>query len=266
MIERPYRAFDDTYVIPEYAVVPGFGMLAINAYLIQAQEPVLYDTGAPIDREAFLSTLRALIDPQEIKWIVLSHADRDHSGNIEEVLAIAPNARLVTNWATVGKLSGEFQVPMPRVVLVNAGQTFSAGDRDLALVPTPIFDAAGTLGMFDARNEALYSVDAFGALIPGPVEDATEIPQAEFAKGFGIWNLANHPWVTMADQTKFDAALKQVWDLKPASILSSHLPVVHGRTDELMKALAAIPAQEPFVPPDQAAVQAMMAQMGGPPH
>jgi flavorubredoxin len=154
---------------------------------------------------------------------------------------------------------------MPRVLLVNAGQRFSAGDRDLALVRTPIFDSAGTLGIYDAKHDALFSVDAFGAFIPAPAEDATQVDQAEFAKGFNIWNQANHPWVTMADPAKFEAALQQVWDLKPASILSSHLPVVHGRTDELMKALAEIPTHEPFVPPDQAAMEAAMAAMGGPP-
>jgi flavorubredoxin len=264
--ETPYRAFDDTDVIPMLAAVPGFGVLPINAFVIKAQEPVLFDTGMPIERETYLATLRTLIDPTEVRWIVLSHADADHAGNIQQVLAAAPNARLVANWATIGKLSGEFEVPMPRVMLVNPGQSFSAGDRELAIMQTPIFDSAGTVGMYDAKNEALFSVDAFGAFIPSYVEDAADLPAAEFARGFNIWNQANHPWVTMADQGKFDAALKEVWDLEPKTILSSHLPVIHGRTAELMKALAAIPTHEPFVPPDQAAVQAMMAQMGGPTH
>ncbi|MEX1253143.1 MAG: MBL fold metallo-hydrolase [Dehalococcoidia bacterium] len=266
MLETPYRAFDDTHVIPSYAPVPGLGLLPINSFVIKAREPVLFDTCAPIDRDAFLDTLRSVIDPVELKWIVLSHADRDHSGNVEEVLEAAPNARLVANWATIGKLTGEFDVPMERVFRVNLGQSFSAGDRDLAIVSTPIFDSAGTIGMYDATNGALFSVDAFGSFIPSHVDNAGDVPQAEFAEKFNIWNQANHPWVTMADQHKFDEALKEVWDLKPTSILSSHLPPAHGRTDDLMKALSKVPALEPFIGPDQATVDAMMAQMGGPPH
>ena len=43
------------------------------------------------------------------------------------------------------------------------------------------------------------------------------------------------------------------------------MPPATGRTEELLKAMAAIPSLEPFVGSGQAALEAMMAKMGGPP-
>ena len=53
-MEKPYKATGDIYVIPSYAPVPGLGLLPINAFVIKGKEPVLVDTGMPIDREEFL--------------------------------------------------------------------------------------------------------------------------------------------------------------------------------------------------------------------
>ena len=44
-METPYRATDDTYAITTTFPAGNFGFLPINWFLIEAQEPILVDTG-----------------------------------------------------------------------------------------------------------------------------------------------------------------------------------------------------------------------------
>jgi flavorubredoxin len=266
-VEKPYLANDDTYVIPTFYPVPTLGLLPINAFLIKAKEPVLIDTHSRVDREEFLKVLWSLIDPKDLKYVFMTHEDGEHGGNVEQVLEAAPNARLVTNFLGVGKLMPEFEVPLHRVYLVNHGQSFNVGDRDLTAVRPPLFDSAATAGVYDTKTSTLFSVDSFGAFIPTKTEDAADIPQGDFTRGFNLFNQGNHPWSALVDQGKFEARLKEIDNLGVRTILSTHLPAAYNCCDAFLKALSAIPSQEPFVGPDQAALEAMLAQMagGGPP-
>jgi hypothetical protein len=269
MIETPFKVADDTYVIPSYAVAPGFGVLPVNAYLIQAQQPVLIDTGMQVDSDAFMSALRSLIDPSELRWIALSHEEKDHSGSIREVLEAAPQARLVTTWPAIGKMSAEWTVPVPRVRYLNPGETLSLGDRDLVAVAPIVFDAPSTTAYFDSKTSLYYAIDAFGAFVPSFSTVLGDLPQAEVMDGFGIFNRANHPWTVLVDQRKFDERIDRVRGLKPEGVLSSHLPPIPARrVGEMLDALQRIPSMGPYPLPDQAFLEKLIAQMaagGAPP-
>src|SRR4051812_41428368 len=93
----------DTTCLTSYCPLPGLGILPVNAFVIKAAEPILVDTGLSALREPFLDALTQTIDPDDIRWIWLSHMDADHVGNLEDLLAIAPNARVVTNFLGMGK-------------------------------------------------------------------------------------------------------------------------------------------------------------------
>ena len=269
-MEKPYKATGDIYVIPSHAPVPGLGLLSINAFVIKGKEPVLVDTGMPIDREEFLKALWSLVDPQNLRWVVMTHEDIDHAGNLQEILEAAPNARLVTNFIGVGKLTAVWEVPLPRVYLLNHGQSLDVGDRKLTALRPPVFDAPETSAIFDSKENTLFSADSFGAFIPTYTEDAADIPEADFMRGFNIWNQANHPWTWMVDRSKFEQGVEAVLKLRPDTILSAHLPAAHGHAESFAEWMKGIPDLEPFVFPDQAALEAMLSNMpnmqgGGPP-
>ncbi len=80
----------DTFCLPSYFPLPGLGILPVNAFVIRAAEPVLVDTGLATLRIPFLEALRQTINPEELRWIWLSHMDADHLGSLQAVLAMAP--------------------------------------------------------------------------------------------------------------------------------------------------------------------------------
>lgn len=260
-METPYRATADTYVLPSYEPAPGLGLLPINAFLIEADEPVLVDTGMPKERDEFLETLWSLVHPHDLRWVFMTHEEKDHAGNLREILEEAPNAVLVTVFVGLAKLMGEAPVPLERVQIVNPGESFSAGDRRLTVVVPPVFDSAATIGLLDRKSEALFTSDAFGAFVPALAEDAADVPEQAFSEGFALFNSANHPWTALVDRDKFAGELERIRRLQPKTILSTHLPPAHGRTEALLSAMAKIPTMERFVGPDNEAVQAMLAQV-----
>jgi flavorubredoxin len=260
-MEEPRRVNADTYVVTTDFPAGKMGILPVNWYLIKAQEPVLVDTGMPIERQQFLTTLGSLIDPKDVKWIFLTHDDNDHAGNIAQAMEAAPNARVVLPFVGFVRMADSHELPLDRVLLINPGQSFGAGDRQLTVAQPPIWDSPATHALYDPKNSVLFTADSLGAFIPGPAEDVADVPEAAFAEGFHTFARALSPWVHLVDQNKFEKHLETVRRLEPNTILSSHGPAAHGRTDSLLRALSAVPAMEPFVGPDHEEMLAMMAEV-----
>jgi flavorubredoxin len=238
--------------------VPGAGLLAVNSFVLHGSEPVLVDTGLGALREDYLDSLAEVIDPADLRWIWITHTDADHVGNLEAVLARAPRARVVTNFLGMGKL-GLWGLPTDRVHLLNPGQTLEAGDRSLLAVVPPTYDAPETCGLYDAVSGTLFSADSFGALLHTPVEDADAVDRSALREGMIAWTAVDAPWVVGLDPTHLRSAFARLRSLDVRCVMSSHLPPMHGGLDFLIETLSEATRAEPFVGPDQAALEAMMA-------
>ncbi len=259
----PYVAIGDIHVLASSEAAPGHGVLPVNAYLIRDRAPVLVDTGLPSDRDELLAQLWSLVAPEDLRWVFLTHEDRDHAGNLLQVLETAPGCRLVTNYVTLSKLLEAWSVPLDRVIVVNPGQTFSTGRRELGVLRPPLYDAPGTLGLSDPATGAVFTVDSFGTYLPELVEDLSDVADAEAGAGFADFNRANHPWASMVDRARFGQALDELRRLGPSLLLSSHGVLARGQTDRLVDDMAAVPGMDAFVPPDQARFEALRTEMEG---
>jgi glyoxylase-like metal-dependent hydrolase (beta-lactamase superfamily II) len=93
-MDKPYQAMPDVEVLPAHFPIPGMGFLAVNAFVIKSEKPVLVDTGMGLESEAFMEALESIIRPQDLRWVWLPHDDADHTGKIQRVLEAAPGARL----------------------------------------------------------------------------------------------------------------------------------------------------------------------------
>ena len=254
---------DDIDILPSYFPVPGFGILPVNAFLIRSKEPVLVDTGLNMDRAAFMTELEKSIDPAEVKWLWLTHPDPDHIGSLQEMLGRAPNMKLATNFLSVGILSLFTEVPMDRVYLLNPGESLDVGDRTLTAMKPPTFDNPATMGFFDSKSKILFSSDCFGALMSEPADHAGDMAADALHQGQVTWTTVDSPWLHKVDEGKFAAELNVIRSMEPATVLSSHLPPATSMTDTLLQALVDASRAEPFVAPNQAALETMMAQMAG---
>ena len=241
-----------------YAPIPGYGVLPVNAFVIHADEPVLVDTGLAAVRQDFMRELASVIDPKDIRWIWITHADMDHLGNFAAVLEAAPHARVVTSYIGMAKL-GLHGFALDRVYLLNPGQHLDVGDRQLLAIKPPTFDAPETTGLFDAASATLISADCFGAILDKPADNAADIRPATLRDGGTLWASIDAPWLGIIDQQKFSASLQTITDLNAKTILSSHLPVARGMSTTLLDIVAKAYQAPTFVGPDQAALEKMLA-------
>ena len=244
--------------ITSYMPIPGYGVLPVNAFVIHAEQPVLVDTGLGALGDDFMRELRSVINPEELRWIWISHADMDHLGNYQAVLAAAPNARVVTSYIGMAKM-GLHGLPIDRVFLLNPGQELNVGDRKLLAVKPPTYDAPETTGLFDPASSTLISADCFGALLEKPFENAAEIKQNSLLEGSILWSSIDAPWLGVVDPDKFGKTLLSIEQLNANTILSSHLPPADDMSKTLLAILAEAHKAPAFVGPDQKTLEKMMA-------
>ena len=268
-MDAPYQAAPDVHVLPTNLPLPGVGVLPVNAYVLLAEEPVLIDTGMGMDSDQFVDALTSIVDPNALRWVWLTHDDADHTGSIQRVLELAPNARLVTNGFSALRMSSWWPVPFDRVHAIRVGDRLPVGDRTLRAVAPPLYDSPLSIGLLDEATGSLFSVDSFGALLPEPTQDAAEVPEQALAGGMLAWATSDSPWAHLVDRRRFGDVLDGVRRLGPTRIFSSHLPAASGTSlGRFLQVLESVPDAEPAVPPDHEQfnhmVAAMMAAHPGP--
>ncbi len=260
---KTFRVGDDITVINDNLEVPGLGFLPINAFVLHAREPVVVDTGVGLPDRDFVGQLRTVIDPATVRWIWLTHPDRDHTGGLFELLLAAPQARLVTTFAGAGIMSTEHPLPLDRVYLLNPGQSLDVGDRTLHAFRPALFDSPATTGFYDDRSKTCFSSDCFG----GPMasadiagcSDVREVPAEQLRAAQHLWATVDSPWVHQVDAGRFMETVRSMPVSDAAAVLSTHLPPAIGINEQLTAMLAGAPDADPFVGPDQQALEAMLA-------
>ncbi|GLX06268.1 MULTISPECIES: MBL fold metallo-hydrolase [Microbispora] len=262
-LRSPYEATPGVTTLPSSLPITGAGLLPVNAYLIRGPQPILVDTGMAIDRGYFEQALWSLVDPADLRWIVLTHDDRDHAGNLKEVLMAAPQAKVITNGLAVARLGEEWDVPPNRVLQVNPGRTLDLGGRIVSLLRPPAYDSPSTLALYDHATRSLFSADSFGAILPTLAEDAQDIPESDYLAGMALFTRANAPWTALADPAKFDTVLDDLLRLAPRHILSSHGATVVEGTETLVKTLREVPSMTPWLPDEDVLVEAVLAKHEG---
>jgi len=257
-----YRATPDIEVLTSNFPIPGFGFVPINAFVIKGTEPILVDTGAVVESAEFMPALRSIIDPADLRWIWLTHTDADHIGSLHQLLAENPRLRVITTFLGVGIMSLSAPLPMDRVNFVNPGGRLTVGDRTLTGIRPPAFDNPSTTGFYDDKSGVFFSSDCFGALLADPPQNAADLSDKDLREGQIFWATVDSPWLHKADEGVLAKELKAIRSMEPKMILSSHLPAAaDDMTERLLAALADAPSAQPFVGPDQAALEQMLKEM-----
>jgi flavorubredoxin len=255
---RSFQVAPETFVIPESVPVPGVGQMAVNAMVIRGAQPMLLDTLATVHRDIYLEEAFKIVEPEDVRWLFLSHEDRDHSGAIMQVLEKCPNAKLITSFLGLGKLSEEFVVPLDRVHLMNDGDSLDIGDRIVTALRPPLFDSSATAGLWDPSTEVYFAADCFGTVCEKAPQYTDELSDTDYEEGFFWMNRVNHIWFEHIPKDVIGAAADRIKALDSKLIVSGHGPVERKDTARMCERIKRVAGMKPVHLPSQVEFEAML--------
>jgi len=255
---RSYKISHEAHVIPADLPVPGLGKLPVNAMVLMGKEPMILDTLAIVHRDYFLEEVFAIVEPKDVRWLFLSHEDRDHSGSIVQVMERCPNAKLVTNFLGLGKLHEEFDFDPRRIHILNDGGLLDIGDRTVAAIRPPLFDSSATTGIWDPKSEIYYGADCFGVVGTQIPEYTDEMSASDFEDGFFFMNRANHIWFEHVKAEALAEGAEKIKKLGAKMLVSGHGPVERKNVDKMCDMIKRIADMPAIQLPDNDAYVAML--------
>jgi flavorubredoxin len=261
------RVASDTYVIRQM-LGEGLGPTAhyVNSAVITGAEPVIVDTGVSLTRDGWLDRTFELVDPEDVRWVYISHDDNDHIGNLAEVLDRCPRATVVTTMFAVMRMSPDIAVPLDRVRLVNDGESWRAGDRELIAVTPPTFDSPTTRGLYDTTSGVYWASDSFSAAVPHPVDDVRDLDPGDYTESLLATNSMLSPWHQWLDPQRYGAHLARIAELEARAVTSAHGPTLRGaQVDVAIHVLGSLPTREPTSDLVQADLEQMLAALAAMP-
>jgi flavorubredoxin len=200
--------------------------VGLNSLVIRAKEPVVVDTGMPANREQYLADVFGLVDPEDIRWVFISHDDVDHVGNLDALLDAAPNATVVTTWFMIERMGDTMPVPPSRWRWVRDGESFDVGDRVLHAVRPPVFDSPTTRGLFDPSTGFYWASDSFATPMLAPTNTVAGFDRDFWGQGIATFAQYISPWLSLVDGSKFQQTVDRVQALGVTGIAGCHTPFI----------------------------------------
>jgi len=133
-----------------------------NSYYINARKKTIIDACKEKFWDTYLSKIKQVCEPEEIEYIIVNHTEPDHSGNIANLLKVAPNAKVVASGNAIRYLRDLIGYEFPNII-VKDGQTLSLGDKTLSFISAPNLHWPDTMFTYLAEDSLLFTCDAFGA-------------------------------------------------------------------------------------------------------
>lgn len=266
--QPPTKVAPGTYVIHEVQHALGQPLsVYINSAVIQAEEPVIIDTGSLRNRKGWMEDAFSLVDPGDVRWVFVSHEDADHVGNLDDVLDACPKATLVASWALTERHTNAFEFPLARCMWLDDGDTFDVGDRELAVVRPPAYDSPTTRGLLDTSTGVYWAVDTFATPVPGGQgaetlpTNVSELDPEFWAGGMAMFALnALAPWLRLVDEDRWAAEVQRLADRNVSTVISAHSPTISGaQVADALASLKALPTAECPPAPNQEVLELILA-------
>lgn len=132
-----------------------------NAYLIVDEKIALVDTVWHRFTDGFLEKIERIVDPAKIDYVVINHAEPDHSGALPAVMARCPDATVVVSKKGAQSVPGHYHTQW-KTEIVDTGDKMSLGGRELTFVAATMLHWPDTMFTHLSGDNILFSNDAFG--------------------------------------------------------------------------------------------------------
>lgn len=133
-----------------------------NSYFINAEKKTIIDTSKERFWDTYLEKIKSLVDPSEIEYIVVNHTEPDHSGNLRNLLNIAPKAKVIGSSNAIRYLNDLMGIDFPHQI-VKDGQTLDLGNKTLRFIGAANLHWPDSMYTYLEEDKLLFTCDSFGS-------------------------------------------------------------------------------------------------------
>ncbi|MDF2876176.1 MAG: beta-lactamase domain protein [Sporomusa sp.] len=132
-----------------------------NSYLIRDEKNVLIDTVWLPFAQEFLENLKQEIPLDKIDYIIINHAESDHSGALPQLMKLIPDTPIYCTANAVKSLKGHYHQDWDFHV-VKTGDKLNIGSKEFIFIEAPMLHWPDTMMNYLTGDNILFSNDAFG--------------------------------------------------------------------------------------------------------
>ena len=134
-----------------------------NAYLIEEEKTVLIDTVYKPNKCDFVKNLENSIDLKKIDYIVINHAECDHSGALCALIKKIPNVPIFCSMLTKNSLVGQYgDLDFNFNIVKNMDELDIGCGKKLKFIDMKMLHWPDSMATYLTGDEILFSNDAFG--------------------------------------------------------------------------------------------------------
>ena len=153
--DKTIDLFESQYLVPNG--------VSYNSYVIRDEKTAVLDTVDPRAGEQWLANLEEVLEGESPDYLIVSHLEPDHAGNIGKLAEKYPKMKLVGNAKTFAMLPQFFEMDLTdRCVTVKEGDTLSLGAHTLTFVMAPMVHWPEVMVAYESKEKILFSADGFG--------------------------------------------------------------------------------------------------------
>lgn len=153
--DKTIDLFESQYIVPNG--------VSYNSYVILDEKVVVMDTVDKRATDRWFANLDNALNGREVDYLVVSHMEPDHAGNIQKLLEKFPNAKIVGNAKTFAMISQFFTLNVDdREVVVKEGEELSVGTHTLQFLMAPMVHWPEVMVTYEQSEKILFSADGFG--------------------------------------------------------------------------------------------------------
>ena len=211
------------------ALIPLPHGTSYNAYIVKGSEKtVLIDTVDPTKEFDLVCNLVRL-GISAIDYVVVNHAEQDHSGSLPMILEIFPNAKAVTNEKCKEILQEHFDIDNDRFLVIKDREVLPLGNKSLEFILAPWVHWPETMLTYLVEDHILFSCDLFGS----------HCAESDlFVRDFnGVYPMAKRYYaeIMMPFRSSIKGHLEKIGSLEIDYIAPSHGPV-YNKPSEIIDA------------------------------
>ncbi len=156
VIDENLDLFEGQYPLPKG--------ISYNSYLIDDEKIAVIDAVDQRRRVDWLVALAEVLDGRQPAYLIVQHAEPDHSACVVDALRRYPDLKIVATAKAV-EIMGNFYRDFDfasRAVIVKDGDTLSLGRVTLEFITAPMVHWPEVMMTLDVTDGVLFSADAFG--------------------------------------------------------------------------------------------------------